>query len=591
MKRYLILSSDERTWKFDRPVIFLGDWCRRYDRKHIWSKMDAIVAKPYGLKISERIEDYKILQKFKYEVQPHIFNILNELHGEKNSNRFWQILVGDWLTRYIDVIYNRVRTLQQCLENYEISGMSLISNSEFLMAPLDSLTSVVLLDDDYWNSILYENIFKISKYNEFYIEYIIDKNKNNIEINKSIGEYFKKGNISKNFLIKSYNYVANIFRKDNDALIISSYLPRKMEVLLHLALGQMPQIWPANILPLQHRYSFNLRSKIKFKTSYFSESLLNNAFEKLLFQLMPITYLEEYKSLKIYVDTLNWPRRPKFIFTSNNYDCDDIFKIYTAKKTESLGVPYYIGVHGNGYFRYYDNPANFELVADKCLTWGFNHGLIQHVPAMILTTVGKRMAYDKLGGLLLIQILRYGRDRTWDVFEEMQLYFKKQTQFVRSLDLGPKKELTIRLHPYSKNLKWFEYEKWKEIFAEITIDSGKTKLKSLISKSRLVVHGYDSTGFSETMSLNIPTLGILQIGVDQLNDLSKVYYQALIDVGIVHTSAESAAKKVNEIWSDVEGWWHLPSVQDARLLFCSQYGRKSKKPIKELKKILLEGAV
>jgi putative transferase (TIGR04331 family) len=459
------------------------------------------------------------------------------------------------------------------------------------MAPLDSLTSGVLLDDDYWNSILYQIIFKISKYNEFHIEHIIDENKNNIEIYKSAVKYFKEDSLNKNLLIKSYNFLANIIRKDSDALIINSYLSRKMEVLLHLALGQMPQIWPVNDLPLQHGYSLNLRSEIKFKTSYFAESLLNNAFEKLLFRLMPITYLEGYKSLKIYVDTLNWPRRPKFIFTSNNYDCDDIFKIYTAIKTESLGVPYYIGVHGNGYFKYYDNPANFELVADKCLTWGFNHGLIQQVPAMIFTTVGKKMAYDKFGGLLLIQISRYGRERTWDVFEEMQIYFNKQTQFVSGLDPDPKKELTIRLHPYSKNLKWFECEKWKEIFAEIIIDSGKTKLRSLISKSRLVVHGYDSTGLSETLSLNIPTLAILQIGVDQLNDLSKVYYQALIDVGIVHTSAESAAKKVNEIWNDVEGWWNLSTVQDARLLFCSQYGRKSKKPIKELKKILLDGAV
>jgi hypothetical protein len=24
--RYLITNADERTWKFDRPVIFLGEW-------------------------------------------------------------------------------------------------------------------------------------------------------------------------------------------------------------------------------------------------------------------------------------------------------------------------------------------------------------------------------------------------------------------------------------------------------------------------------------------------------------------------------------------------------------------------------------
>ena len=41
--RYLIVTADERTWKFDRPVIFLGEWCRLYNRRHVWQDMDAIV--------------------------------------------------------------------------------------------------------------------------------------------------------------------------------------------------------------------------------------------------------------------------------------------------------------------------------------------------------------------------------------------------------------------------------------------------------------------------------------------------------------------------------------------------------------------
>ena len=53
-KYYLITSSDESTWKFDRPVIFLGEWCRLETRKHIWKKMDAIVAKPYGFELQKR---------------------------------------------------------------------------------------------------------------------------------------------------------------------------------------------------------------------------------------------------------------------------------------------------------------------------------------------------------------------------------------------------------------------------------------------------------------------------------------------------------------------------------------------------------
>lgn len=61
LKRYLITTEDESTWKFDQPVIFLGEWCRLYDRQHIWQNMDAKVAKPYGLDVNNKdIDDLKI---------------------------------------------------------------------------------------------------------------------------------------------------------------------------------------------------------------------------------------------------------------------------------------------------------------------------------------------------------------------------------------------------------------------------------------------------------------------------------------------------------------------------------------------------
>ena len=55
--RYLITTADERTWKFDQPAIFLGEWCKLYERKHIWLKMNAIVAEPYGLDLNNKVAD------------------------------------------------------------------------------------------------------------------------------------------------------------------------------------------------------------------------------------------------------------------------------------------------------------------------------------------------------------------------------------------------------------------------------------------------------------------------------------------------------------------------------------------------------
>ena len=46
MKRLLVSTALEETWRDDEPVLFLGEWCRRYSRKERWSKMDAEVL-PY----------------------------------------------------------------------------------------------------------------------------------------------------------------------------------------------------------------------------------------------------------------------------------------------------------------------------------------------------------------------------------------------------------------------------------------------------------------------------------------------------------------------------------------------------------------
>ena len=40
---------------------------------------------------------------------------------------------------------------------------------------------------------------------------------------------------------------------------------------------------------------------------------------------------------------------PEFIFTSNNFHTDEIFKLWSAIKVER-GTKYYIGQHGNNYF-------------------------------------------------------------------------------------------------------------------------------------------------------------------------------------------------------------------------------------------------
>ena len=59
-------------------------------------------------------------------------------------------------------------------------------------------------------------------------------------------------------------------------------------------------------------------------------------------------------------------------------------------------------------------------------------------------------------------------------------------------------------------------------------------------------------------------------------------------MGIIHLSPESASRKINEIWSNIDSWWNSWLLQDARKKFCDNYAFVSETPIQNLKKILEE---
>jgi putative transferase (TIGR04331 family) len=110
-RRYLITSTNEKTWKFNEPVVFLGDWCKSYDRKHIWQNIDHVVAPPYGINYKKRKKDLRELKILEDQIFPILCKSLNEFHHQKYDERCWRIILGYWFRRYLQVLLNRFRTL------------------------------------------------------------------------------------------------------------------------------------------------------------------------------------------------------------------------------------------------------------------------------------------------------------------------------------------------------------------------------------------------------------------------------------------------------------------------------------------------
>ena len=582
---YLITTEDESTWKFDRSVIFLGEWCRLSTRKHIWENLDAIIAEPYGLDSSQKEIDYLKVIKLEEKLLPELIEILNKHFNCKKSLRYWNIIIGPWLRTILQLLLNRTHTLIQCFENYKISGTSIYSSHYGSLAALDMKSSYHLFDNAKWNNVLNGKIMQIVINKNISIEVLKDKIFK-YQLNSFL---LKKDNISQNykkrlksFFIHYYSKIASKLCKNNDAFIIGTYLPFKMLIKLEIALKQWPQYRIKNDTDL---FSINEVPNIKLRTNLATQlrnkSLDNfeNVTRSLLFELLPVCYLEGFEKMNLILSKKLWPKDPKFIFTSNNYNSDEIFKLYTASQVEN-GKKYFIGQHGNRNFtdKYYSFPVE-EKICDNFLTWGWSKKSKKYVPTFIFNTAGRSKAYNPRGKLLLIQRKRQTRFYTWDSSEEYDHFLKNQITFLNKLSEGPYQKTLIRLGNTIANKKFRDELNFKD---SLKFDPGIKPIKKLVRASRLVVHSYDSTGLLETLSQNIPTIAFWENELDHLREEVKDDYQRLIDVGIIHLSPLSAAEKINEVWDNIGAWWFQRSIQDAKDKFCNIYAKSVNNPINTL---------
>ena len=550
-----------------------------------------IVAKPYGLGIANKDSNYHKVEKLKKKFFTQFYEILNQHHGTKYSERFWQIVLGHWFNLFVNLIFKNVNTLNLCLNTYDISGTTCYKCDQYSLATRNYSDAILALDDLRWNDLLTAKIFELLDKNNFKIEFFNEKYEFNdfpgFKGYKTNNRNSLKSKILK-FGRKSYNLVSNKFVKKNDAFIINSYLPLREEIKLELSLGQWPQMWKRLEYKIEKSPNQQLRKKLTSKILKKSDDNLENALSFLLFELLPVCYLEGFTDLQKITEKLPWPKSPKFIFTSNNFHTDEIFKLWSAIKVER-GTKYYIGQHGNNYFIKKNHHTVEEKNADKFITWGWNNGSTNYKPGFIFNTAGKKKNnYDSNGELLLVETTLNLRLVTWDTYSEFKEYFRDQKKFVSYLSDTVKKKLNVKLYPGFKNKSFREDKRWLEFDPTLKICKENSNIWDLIQKSRLVVHSYDSTGILETLSLNIPTLAFWQNDFDHLKEDVRADYQMLADVGIIHLSPKSAANKINDIWNDIDSWWNNSDTQNARRKFCDKFAKDCNHPAQTLTSLLID---
>jgi putative transferase (TIGR04331 family) len=590
-KRFLVTTSDERSWEPDQPTLFLGEWCRLYERKQVWERMDAVVAEPYGLLPEQKEVNTAYIQRMSAQLLIELTDALNAFHGVQHSLRYWELLLGHWLRRFVTISFDRYFTLKDALDKYGSSGTTIFDSSSYSLATTDSLAFLWACNDDVWNHVFYSRIFNYLKGGPV---------TNNLEaLEGCVGFRLPMG--SAKFQFKGYakmlarslteKILPSLSRK-GDAFFIQTYLPRVVELKLQISLGQFPQIWRSPRLNSVEPNRERLRS---FKLNTQNLEGFDSFVRSILCETIPSCYLEGYSPLMAQVAGLPWPSRPQFVFTSNSFDFDEVFKAWVGAKVEQ-GVTYFAGQHGANYgthARLCDLHMPEHTVPDKFITWGWSNEDPKIIPAFVFTQPCKtKKQIKKAGGLLLVELqppIHLGLCDTLQ-YPEFIDYQEEQFRFVEQLPASIQQQLTVRLYRGFNNLSWCDKERWHDRSPATRIDDAEINIAKSISSSRLIVFSYDSTGLLENLCQNVPSLCFWQGGLDHLRESAKPYYEKLQQAGILLNSAESAAQKVASVWDDVPAWWSSECVQNARKFFCDRYARVSSRPVEELKEIFVSHA-
>jgi putative transferase (TIGR04331 family) len=572
------MTSLTETWG-DGPLLFLGSWCLRNDCKSDWEGLDYLVVPPYGVDTYMKERDRRLSDELRQYFFPKICHLLNNFHGLNGTERFWKIVLGHWFYRFTDIVINRTGTLEKAFSEFDISEVSIVSDPSYL-AGKTSIESIALSNDPKWNLCFYSTILPFLNVNR--------------EVLKLKGLMFSgapRPKWRKNIVALCESAYARIFylfrffgmMRDADAYVVNPYISKSLELMLLLRLGQLPV--PRRIVPFTENTKFRLdiRDELTEALKCSEGTILQTVFANTFFQCLPVCYLEGFSRLVKQTANLAAPRRPKFIFTSNNFDTDELFKVWVAQKVSS-GVPYIVGQHGSNYgtAKFFANKTVEEETCDRFITWGWSDGLPQHYPGFILKP--KRSRCTKAAKLYLIEEHLPHQVFTWDVNSEYQKYFDDQKHFVKTLDSDIREDLVVRLHSATCHSGFQDNQRWHEFDPDVVLEFPQRFQRSFFRKSRLVVFSYDSTGFLECLASNVPVIAFWRGGLDQIRSSAIPYYADLFEAGIIQSTPLEAALQVNRIWFNVDSWWNDDRTVGARRNFVRRYANTSSRPLAALLK-------
>lgn len=574
---FLCTTALSEFWDFNaKKILFLGQWCLRYDRQSEWENLDYEVL-PYLWDDRDAMHRAAEYEKKVYEALLHaVSDLMNAVHREYHGDRYWRMILGPWLLHYVQVMHERFMCLRTAFERYHECRTIGLSEQSFRI-PRDFEDYILGSIADPYNLQLYTSLLKAMGMDVHLRDY----------------HWEWDGFTKKSSLLGGLMEIAGSLKKkmscrwamNKEILMVDMYMPRKKfaEFLLvaeaKAGVATLPSTrhW-TNDYQETHRH--RCRDEFALLRPAMDDSFLSVLVRTLPHNL-PLIYLEGYHSCREWIQKEWGQSKTRVILTANALEMNDTFKFLAADSVEK-GVKMIAIQHGGSYgtARYNPNEELESTVSDEFWSWGWRDtkGKNRPMPSPKLSHINAMSAKSVRGNRYIYyvaNIIPRFHYRTWSCPTAGQglQYLNWQITFIMTLRQDVRARLIYR--PYQKDYGWNVKKRLVDACSELQIEDPLGDYFDKLKNATLVVCDMNQSSLLECLAANIPVVAFWDPQHWELRQSAEPYYRFLREVKILHNSPQDAACHSNALWPDVASWWLDQGVQKARMAFTEQFAYHS----------------
>jgi putative transferase (TIGR04331 family) len=556
--KLLVTTALEETWSHSDSTVFLGEWCKVYDRKNVWSIRPHQVVRNHWDDRAKLRRDHDYLKCLHDSILVKLASSLNSYHQLERPLRYWRMIVDPWLLTYVAVLWDRWECLRIAFEEHgPMKTVKLESVAERSRC-FDYGDFIERIVGDSWNYQLFLEMIEYGHGTQCRVESLSGALSEFQRLDTS--PFLKAGekSIKHRFAIFVDGFLGKIF-PSSQVVIFDSYFSSSALIKLNLCLKQLPRFylnefeWP---LPKEgfsgKAFSSSSRQGVDLKLD--SRTRFEKFLASRIVDDIPSVYMEGFSQLQDRVGKI--AMKPKAILTANAHWGNDLFKLWSAEQV-LCGTKYVLMEHGGSIPPAFSAMSFEEECADVKTTWATPfHKKHRRLPSNKVAQVNVKSSLEHLA-IVGYDMPRYNfrveaSPKAGQVLEQCDmvcdLFFA----------LNEKVQESFRIKPYP-NKGWNTRARFAERLGDDKVSRGQN-YRQFLSSARVVVCTYPQTTFSEAMVSGLPTILLYPAHLWETIPEMRSLLDALKRVKILFHNASDAANHINSIWAHPDQWWSSSEV-------------------------------